>query len=242
MGVFTDYLASSKMISNVADAKGADRIAKIQVNRVKEVSGDPGFTTAMAARDEVQSIAVYDGVVSGGNFTLAFTLWDSDETFTTAAIAYDATAATIETAIDVAATTASITDWTNADISVAGGNFNTAPVVFTFDGDSVKEQKVATIVINGAGLTGGGTAGAVSVTTNGQMARRAWSVLNHCGLVGGTPPVQGTATGWTAIPYPNNRPLRPSPDVAKLLCMDAAREDGNLDIYEALLSDLNITP
>lgn len=238
MGVFTDYLASSKMISNADDAKGTDRIAKVQINRVKDLTGDPGYITAMTARDEVQSIAVFDGTVTGGNFTLAFTLWGG-ETFTTAAIAYNANAATIETAIDTAAN-GNVTGWTDGDISVSGGDFGANAVVVTFDGDSVTNAKHSTIVVDSTNLTGGGTAGAVSVTVNGQANRRAWSVMHQCGIVTGTPPVQGAATGWTVNAYPNNRPFRPSADVVKLLAMDAALEDGNKAIYAALLEDLNI--
>lgn len=474
MGMFTDYLANSKMISNAADSKGADRIAKIQLNRIKDRTGDPGYPTAFAARDEVQSIAafpdtvvsgnytltltfndgttvttaalaynanaatietaintaangnitgwadgdigvsggdltanavvltfdgnsvdslrhsaasidsantlaeaaagavttttpgaamipevqsiaIYSGTVSGGNFTLTVLL-DNSETFTTAAIAYDANAATIETAVDTAAN-GNVTSWTAGDITVAGGPLTTNAVTLTFDGVSVEGNQSLT-TIDGSALTGGGSAGAittvtpgvnavdevqsiaiypdtvasgnftvtcntgaetfttaaisydanaatietaidtaangnitswtdgdisvaggpltntavtltfdgnsvdgtnmvlstiddsnlrkvgdapvVSITAYGQANRRAWSVMNMCGIVGETPPTQGDATGYTVINPGAPSPLRPCQDVIKLLIQDAALEDGNEDIYTNLSEDLGL--
>lgn len=129
---------------------------------------------AASPRDELQSIALYSGTVSGGTFTLTFVLFSS-ESFTTANIAYDANAATIETAIDVAATAASIVGWTNGDISVAGGDLNTNPVTLTFDGTSVNERNHALVVMDDALLTGGGSGGAITTTTEGFVGVVSWT-------------------------------------------------------------------
>lgn len=135
---------------------------------------ETAIDTAASPRNEVQSIAVYSGTVSGGTFTLTIT-FDNKETFTTAAIAYNANAATIETAIDVAATAAGITDWVNGDISVSGGDLTSAPVVLTFDGTSVAANNHSLTTIDGTLLTGGGSAGAVSTTTQGFVGVSGWT-------------------------------------------------------------------
>lgn len=134
---------------------------------------ETAIDTAAAAFDEVQSIAAHVATVSGGTFTLTInTLAGS---FTTAAIAYNAIAATIETAIDVAATAAAVTGWTNADISVSGGDLVTTPVVLTYDGASVSGLNQGLVIIDGALLTGGGSEGAVTTTTQGKAEVVGWT-------------------------------------------------------------------
>jgi hypothetical protein len=189
--------------------------------------------------NEVQSIAIYDGTVSGGTFTLTITL-SNGETFTTAAIAFDAVAATIETAIDVAATAAAVTDWTNADISVAGGTLDSAPVTLTFDGDSVENAHHVLTVVDGTELTGGGSAGAVTVTTNGQAKRMAWAILKATGAIGGTPLPQGTSGAVTAGPGIAN-PIRLSQGTIRALAKEAAFDDANAAVETSILAALNLS-
>lgn len=82
----------------------------------------------------VQAIKAWDTAPSSGTFTLTITLADSTS-FTTSAIAHDAVAAAIESAIDTAA--ASVPGWTAGDIAVTGGPLASADVTLTFSGDSV---------------------------------------------------------------------------------------------------------
>ena len=106
--------------------------------------------------DEVQVIAQFVRAPSGGTYTLTF----NDEVnaaITTADIAWNATAVTIETAIDVAFTSAAYPTWTNADISVvesASAGVSDGTVTLTFDGVSVDETDWNPVVIDGALLTG----------------------------------------------------------------------------------------
>ena len=86
----------------------------------------------------IQTIKTWATAPSAGTFTIQITLADGT-TFTTAAIAFDATASAIESAIDAAATGV-VTNWTNGDIAASGGPIEAADVVLTFSGDSVKEQ------------------------------------------------------------------------------------------------------
>lgn len=240
MGVYTDLLANAKSIDvgNDDGRAGLDKSLVREINTLSTLQGDPSYPTGFEAEDEVQSLAVYEGTVSGGDFTLAFTL-ASGETFTTAAIAYNANAATIEGAIDTAATAASVAGWTNGDISVSGGDLNTAPVVFTFDGTSVAGQNHGTIVVDDAGLTGGGTAGAVSVTNEGQGARTAWAVLFRTVLTG-TLPAQGvTPTDITYNGIPGAA-VHPSQNLLRALAREAAIDDGNQAVESAILTALGL--
>lgn len=102
--------------------------------------------------DEVQTISQYENNPTGGTFTITIDL-DNDDPFTTDAIAFDANAAAIETAIDTAATAAAVPSWTNGDISVSGGPLTTGDVVLTFDGSSVSETNHALSSVDGSSLT-----------------------------------------------------------------------------------------
>ena len=142
-------------------------------------------TAGVAGVNEVQSIAAHTAA-TGGTYTLTLTL-SGESAFTTGAIAYNANAATIQTAIDVAATTAAITGWTNADIVVTGGPLSSGALTLTFSGNSVKEKNHTQTTIDGAALTAAGTAGAPSTTTPGDVGvDEVQSIAAHVAATGGT--------------------------------------------------------
>jgi len=121
------------------------------------LSGTPESTTTPgvpATTDEVQSIAQYATNPIGGTFTLTFALVGTNGNFTTAAIAYDASAATVETAIDVAATAAGFVGWTNGDISVSAAvtDLTDGALTLTFDGTSVLQTDQGQTTIDGTAL------------------------------------------------------------------------------------------
>ena len=124
MGVFADLLANAKTF------KSTDQIAAFLQSLINS-QVDPEVNSAAAATDAVQTWAV--STQTSGNCTLTV-LFRNGETFTTGNIAFNAAAATVESAIDSAATSASITGWTNGDISVSGGAVNVGATVLTFDG------------------------------------------------------------------------------------------------------------
>jgi hypothetical protein len=133
---------------------------------------EAAIDAAADGQDEVQSIAQDDTDHTGGTFALTINLRTTTgiESFTTAGIAFNANAATIETAIDVAATAASVTGWVNGAISVSGGILQAAgaAVVLTFDGAAVDDQPHGLTVFDGALLTGGAEPTTrVTVTTPG---------------------------------------------------------------------------
>lgn len=108
--------------------------------------------TAATAVNEVQSIAA-TGTVSGGTFTATF------DGQTTAAIAWNASAATIKTALDA------LSNLAPADTVLAGGALPGSPVTITFVG-AYGATDVPLIVIDDALITGGGSLDA-TVTTQG---------------------------------------------------------------------------
>lgn len=235
MGITADLQNVGSLDSSL-NATAIQRVLKAYVDNLIAVQGDPTYHPRDAAKDEVQSIAQHVPTVSGGDFTLTVTLFNG-ETFTTADIVYEASAATIETAIDVAATAASITDWTNGDISVSGGHLNTAPVVLTYDGASVLSQKHFLTVIDGTGLTGGGSAGAITVSTDGQPNRPAVATMDLIGLIDnsqviGVLPVAGDYVGARGSLH-----LNPNELVLRMLATEAGIEAGNIGVGNLAIRD-----
>ena len=102
MGITADLL-NVKSLGPSANRDGLQRVLHRYMDELIATQGDPAYISRDAAADEVQSIAQHIATVSGGTFTLTVKVFNG-ETFTTAAIAYDANAATIESAIDTAAT------------------------------------------------------------------------------------------------------------------------------------------
>lgn len=240
MGIYSDFLNNVTTVDTSLPREGEDRVIVRQINALMDRQGDRDYPSGYAKADEVQEIATYDGTVSGGTFTLTFSLW-SGETFTTDNIAYDADASTIETAIDTAAAAAGIKGFTAGDISVSGGNLGSAALVLTYDGDSVAGQNHDPVVIDGTNLTGGGSAGEVSVKTEGQSNRTAWAILVECGAITVTLPAQGDSpTDVAAATSRATNPLLPDAGTLRALARAAAVDDRNQDVEDAILDALGL--
>jgi len=224
MGVFADFLAQAKTF------KSTDPVAQF-FNQ--EIAKRVDVTNAQAAVDAVHTIAV--STQTSGNFTLTITLRNG-ETFTTGNIAFNAAAATIETAIDSAATSASITGWTNGDISVSGGAVNVGAVVLTFDGASVSGINHPVTVLNDVDGAGGAW-GAVSLTTPGQSGRLAWGALIALGVLTGAIPAQTADADPTAITAGANA-LKVPGNVIRAIAKEAAAEDENNNSYWTIMAGL----
>ena len=108
------------------------------------------------ATDEIQSIARHVNNVTGGTYTLTFTLEGGGGPYTTSAIAHNANAATIQTAVDTALaayeSTAMVT-YTAGDVAITGGPLHTTALTITFSGASVEELAQSPTTIDGALLT-----------------------------------------------------------------------------------------
>lgn len=143
----------------------------------------------------VMTIVAWTGSPTTGTFTLTIKLIDQDGTeteFTTAAIAYDAIASAIETAIDTAA--ASVSGWANGDIVVAGGPLDSADVTLTFSGDSVSgaSHNERPTVTTGGGYDGTQATPASTVAVTGECPDRVfWAQCEEAmSLVSGRDPKQ----------------------------------------------------
>jgi hypothetical protein len=192
------------------------------------VTGVPGV-------NEVQSVAIFPLTPTSGNYTLNFTLSDATN-FITGNIAYGASAATIETAIDVAATAEPVPAWANGDITVSGGPLTTDAVLLTFDGSSVYRKDHSATVVADVNLDGYAIPGAVTTTTQGQSTRTVWEVMEIMGLVAGGPPVQGTTSGLSAPTSRISSPHYPRQATLQALAQQAAIDDESDDIYGALMA------
>ncbi len=241
MGIYTDLLANAEAWdAGGADgiSVGVDRVITRQIEKFLTQQGDVPYPSGYAEADEVQEISIYSGSVASGNFTLAFSLQD-ETTFTTANIAYDASGATIETAIDTAAT-GNVSGWTNGDISVAlTGDLTANPAVLTYDGTSVDVLNHDVVVITDIDLGGGGTVGTVSTTTNGQSNRTAMAVLNVMGVINSPPPPQGTVS-VTATSTRASYPFMPSQETLQALAKQASIEDSTDALYGSLMTAMGL--
>ena len=224
MGIFSDLLNNAVGLDVSSPTTALDKQANREIDDWI-ARGDADYSAAVAVTNEVQSLST--STQTSGNMTLTFLLANG-ETFTTGNIAFNAVAATIETAIDSAATTASITGWTNGDISVSGGAVNVAPVVFTFDGGSVSGANHPAITLNDVSGAGGAW-GTFSTTTEGQTGRSAWAALVAIGIaVDADIPAQGvTPTAFTRASNPGNNSHYPSDSLIRFLASEAAIQDGN---------------
>ncbi|MCX5000988.1 hypothetical protein [Streptomyces longwoodensis] len=110
-----------------------------------------GAPVPAAGADEAQQVAITGGP-TGGTFTLTF----SGQT--TSAIAYNASASAVQSALEALSNVAS------GDVTCTGGPLPGTPVAVSFAGGAYDGADVPQMTANGAGLTGG-TSPAVAVTT-----------------------------------------------------------------------------
>jgi len=203
-----------------------------EANRI--APADAVIPTNAAASDAVGSLA--DSTHTSGNLTLTIGIRQASgliESATTANIAFDATAATVESAVDTTLT-AVVTGWTNGDITVSGTAVNSGPLTFTYDGASVTGKEAPLIVlvdVDGAG----GAFGATSITTTGQTERAALSMLLNYGIITGSVAAQSaenvSGTGFTKGTTDGTR--IPG-SLIKALMKEAAAEDANNSTYHAI--------
>jgi hypothetical protein len=106
--------------------------------------------------DEVQVVAQYVRAPSGGTFTLTFDDGVAAECpLTTAAIAWNAAAAAIQTAVDTAMTTYLGSTYSPGDIAVTesgSAGISDGTITLTFSGTVVDEKNWITTIIDGPAL------------------------------------------------------------------------------------------
>lgn len=231
MGVYANALAQKKTFT--ASSPEAGFLQALINSRV-----DPSPSVADAV-NTVHVLAVDTVDHTGGNFTLTFSIRNTNgttTTFTTGNIAHNADAAAIESAIDSAATSASVAGWTNSDISVSGGNLQSSTAVtLTFDGASVAGRAHGTTVFNDS-LTGGTSpATRVTVTAVGQTSRPAWGVLHALDVITSTIPTQTARASTSSVTKGSDLTRVPAWFVMSM-AREAAAEDVNNDSFFSIIS------
>jgi hypothetical protein len=151
------------------------------------------LTDANTAVDEVTDIATHLTTTSGGNYTLTVNATVNSITYTTANIAYNATAAHIESALD----TASPATVGDGDIAVAesgAAGLSDGNCSFTCSGNLA--QVPVLITIADVDLSGSGHGvGVVTRTTDGHADRNCYQALYEMNIVDGA----GNDAGETPV-------------------------------------------
>ena len=153
--------------------------------------------------------------------------------YTTANIAYNANAATIEAALD----TASPATVPNGDIDVAasGTNLTDGNMTFTCNGSANVSNMPVLITVANVKLSGGGRVAAVTRSTPGRKNRYAHQALTELNVVTGATHNAGeepTLVDATANAVGN--PDRPSLKVVKSLGRAGVAEEGTPDVNDQL--------
>lgn len=139
-----------------------DVIYLIQSNEYGSIVAVPGASSVGAPIYEVDSVVV-GGTLTAGTFTLSFTY--NGINYVTAGIAYDATAATVASAVLAATAVGNIGPALPAGtLTGAGGPIGTAAVTLTASG--ALEGPITNQAINYSGVTGA-TSGSFTQTTAG---------------------------------------------------------------------------
>jgi len=154
------------------------------------------LVTANTAQDEDTDIATHLTTTSGGNYTLTVNATVNAITYTTANIAYNADAATIEAALD----TASPATVGDGDVNVAesgSAGLSDGNCAFTCSGNLAEVPVL--ITITDVDLSGSGHGvGAVTRTAAGQPDRNTMQALIEMNIIDGSTPDCGEAsTDWT---------------------------------------------
>jgi hypothetical protein len=231
MGVISDLLTSGSAFDVSSPRVGSDNSIYRNLSNVMDID----YPEAYAAADEVQVIGQFTGgVPASGNYTLTIVGPDGTE-YTTANILYNATAATIQTAIDTAVDgTYEAGDIVVTDEGAAG--LSDGDVTLTFSGDSVTGLNFGLTVATDVDLSAGDP-GAVTVTTEGQPDRKALAGLYAAGVIGGTLPAFGeTPADLEALNTRASYPGMINAETIKALARQAVMDGEHDDTYATVLS------
>lgn len=228
MGLYTDLAGGAQ--TGTKPRVGLDRASAHQLLN-KAHMHDSDVRSAFAAASAVTQIAALTGTVVSGNYTLTVSIPTLGVEFTTASIAYNAAAATIQTAID----TASPASVPNGDLVVADeGSAGVSDGFITITAEDAVADMPVHITINDVDLSGGGV-GEVTLTTAGQGDRKAAQALYDLNVVAGTLWTSGLAVSGLTRPASNGQ-SRARYQLIRDLAKMAAVEDGTDDIYDAVMA------
>lgn len=149
------------------------------VGTVLYVNSSTGALQSDNVTDEVQALAVD---ATGGTFTLTF----SGQT--TAAIAYNASAATLQTALE------NLSNIGVGDVTVAKPSAGNWTITF---GGALADTNVAQITTNAASLTGGASTAVITTTTGGGTSTGV--ILGTVVETSSTSPDRGVRSGYCRV-------------------------------------------
>lgn len=224
--------ALSDSVVLASGQKGPIRHAYDELTYLQSDPGDKALAAPYLAADHVTTIPAHTDTISSGNFTITLNFPKYSVTKTTANIAYNANASTIESAIDTAMAGVTLAAaWSDGDINVAlTGNLTANAATVTFNGDSVTNVYCIVTTAN-VNLDADHLATPV-VATVGTGNRPAEAVLKLFDVVkpSGTLPYQGQAANDTDYSTGGN-PFSLSPGTVKLLIEDIIQnEDSTIGV------------
>jgi hypothetical protein len=147
-------------------------------------------SVSLAGTNERQTVTI-TGTPTGGTWTLTF------RGATTANIAYNATAAAVEDALELLSTIG------NGRVRVTGGPGPGTPYVVDFE-DALGRQDVSTMTASGASLTGGSSPAVAVVETTKGDATDAGTLLIRRGTIIKIDPTDSTKM----VPYDNTGTIK----------------------------------
>lgn len=232
MGIYVDLANSSQIPAK--PRVGLDRSSGEQL-AAKGRAVDPVVTGLFAAANEVATIPEQTDAGAADTYTLTVTFYGAltGKSFTTAGIAFNAVATTIEAAIDTAAASV-VPSWTNSDISVAmvgSAGLDDGAVSLTFDGLSV-DATPAVVTLTPTGFV---ATGPIVRTTPGRGDRKAAKALFDMNVIAGSLWNSGeNPSGLTRPAY--NGQSRPRFQLIRDLAVMAAVEDGRDEIFTQVMA------
>jgi hypothetical protein len=211
------------------------RHAYDELVRLQTVS-DPTLASPYAAADAEATIGANGGTT--GNFTITISFPKYGVAVTTGNIAYNAAAATVQTAVDTALDGETILSSYTADDVTFGvcANMSTTPVTMTANGDSVASVDMQVTTAN---VNMDVDAPEVTVNTVGTGDRPAEALLSVLSVI--TP--AGTVTPQGSAPVEGDytlggNPLSVSPGTIDALITEIeVNEDGTLGAFLRALPD-----
>lgn len=237
-----DLFAVAKTFQSSPEAVGVSHSIYAHLAALLERTEGVPYPSGTTAANAVFTLAHLTGNTSGGTFTLTVDV-PGVGAVTTAGIAYNAAASTIQTALDTAVG-GHLDTYVGGDIAVTGtDNISSATQTLTYSGTSVAGYHAALPSINAASVTvssgAAAAAGAITQTNSGQPSRPAWAILVGLGLIAGTIPSYGSdATGATTA---GSNAIAPWPfslndATVKALCLEAGLGDGSSTVGATLLA------